>query len=163
MTHPYRGFTFIEMIIVITLSAIVVAAATSILGGTFRSHQLQEEMQALDSETHLAISRMEREIRSISSTASDGLLKTIPNSEITFMLSGQTVSYKLQGKTLLRNGIPIADNITNLEFSYQDTNFDTISPATNQADIRHVTIKITFQLNQTELSLNTTVAPRNFV
>jgi prepilin-type N-terminal cleavage/methylation domain-containing protein len=142
-----RGFTLIELVMVIALLAIITKIASVILSQGLGGYIAAKNITEADWQARLAMSRMTREIRMIRS-ANDFTLRTA--SELAFVdLNGTSIDYKLAGTSLMRNSQILADNISNLIFSYYDKNGNAASSTGATAYIQ-----IQFTLLQTQANFN---------
>jgi len=102
---------------------------------------------------------MTRELREVPSAAD--LVSIAPTTQITFRdFGGTQIQYALNGTTLERNAVPLADGITALGFSYLD---DTQSSTNNPNNVRYITVQFTVVQGGTNMSFRATVNPRNLL
>lgn len=154
-TNKHKGFTLIEMIIVISVMGIVSNVAALILYQAIRATSLQYTLSEVQSQARTALTRMVKELHTIRSNDTiviDNL--TGPSTQITFTdMDNTTITYSLDetNRLLLREQNipgetslgeqPLADSVTTLEFLYFDE--DGEETYTN-TDIHYIKIKLTF-------------------
>ena len=112
-----RGFTLIEMIITIVLLSIIAVMSSVILQQGYKSYIVSKNSISADWHGRLALERMARDIRAIYSA---GMITTATATQLTFNEPGDTatVTYKLDGSTLMRNNQPLATGVKKLTFTY---------------------------------------------
>lgn len=150
-----KGFSLIELIIVIVLLGIIAGVGSQLMAAGFRSYFLGRDLTAADWQGRLALERMTREIREIPSSVD---LTTMAANQIGFNdMSGNAVSYSL-GASLLRNIQPLADNVTALNFTYLDGNGAATAVA---ADVRFISIGVDISRGGASMTLRTMVHARS--
>lgn len=119
-----RGFTFIEVVIVIVILSIVSSITIYFLAGSVKTYVVMVNQKRLSDEARLALERMCRDIRDargILAPASGTSGNTIifQRSHSTFGdLAGETISFRLNGTTLEKvktspgTTIPLASNVS---------------------------------------------------
>lgn len=119
-----RGFTFIEVVIVIVILSIVSSITIYFLAGSVKTFAMMVNQKSLSDEARLALERMCRDIRDargILAPASGTSGNTIifQRSHATFGdLAGETISFRLNGtnlekvKTSPGTTIPLASNVS---------------------------------------------------
>ncbi|OPY70626.1 MAG: hypothetical protein A4E57_00470 [Syntrophorhabdaceae bacterium PtaU1.Bin034] len=110
-----KGFTLVEVIIVIVVLGIVTALAAPLLVQAVRSYTIESDILSADAQGQMAMERMAREIRLIKPAD----ITTFTSGTFAFILDGVPVSYARDGQNrLMRNSDPLASNITSLSFAY---------------------------------------------
>ena len=157
----YRGFTLIEMIMVIVLTGIIAALGSRMLVAGFNSYQTSKNLIQAQWQGTIAMERLSRDLRTIRSASAADLTLT-PATQITFTdTSANVVSYTLSGTTLMRNGQPLADGINSLNFSYIAS--DGKTTAATAAQTHYVVVDIAVSIFGSNYSARTTVHPRAFL
>jgi len=155
-----NGFTLIELMAGILISAIIMAGLYSVLFSQQKAFSAQEQVAEMNQNIRAALDLMTREIRlagyKTSTSTFDGIA-TATSESIRILADlnqdgdtaddNEDISYTYNAGALqiCRNGVglPVADNITSLSLQYT-LNDGTVTPApANLADIRKVTVSIT--------------------
>jgi prepilin-type N-terminal cleavage/methylation domain-containing protein len=168
-----RGFSLVEMVLVIVLTGIVFAIGGTVLNEGFRSYFTARDITDADWQPRIAMERMAREIRAVrSATAVD--LAITPATQIQFFDSdgGGVCFYRdIATNRLMRSADgpgaacpttppqPLADNVTTMTFSYWDN--AGASTATVTA-VYYVTVQIGISAGDYVGTFRTNVKPRNF-
>ena len=156
-----RGFTLIELVLVIVIAAIIGSIGARILSGGFSAYLTGKDLMEVQWQGNLALERLGRDLRNIrSATVAD--LTIAPANAISFTTTdGGVVSYTLNGNTLQRNSDALADDITNLAFTYLANDGQTTATSANEVYYIIVTLNTSSQnINQT---ISTVIHPRNFL
>jgi prepilin-type N-terminal cleavage/methylation domain-containing protein len=156
-----RGFTLIEIIVVIIILSIVAAITIHFLVDSLRIYTMTVNQKTLFDEGKLAMERMCRDIRDargITSPASGGL-----GNSITFMrnnataqdIAGENITFRLTGNTLEK--VKASPSVTSSMASNVST-FTVTRGATND----EITLMLTLSLASGEkMTLQTKVYPKN--
>ncbi|MDP3704837.1 MAG: prepilin-type N-terminal cleavage/methylation domain-containing protein [Legionellaceae bacterium] len=134
-----KGFTLIELILVIVLVAILGATSSLILSQTFKAYFTGKKIADLAVRTNIASDNVIRELKSAES------LTALGATTLTFInQQGQTVVIDLSGTTLRRNvdatGAQIlCTQVTNLSFGFFDQTYAVTAVAAN---VRFITMEI---------------------
>jgi len=135
-----RGFTIIELIIVIVLVGFLSTIAAQMISSNFSAYFEGKTITNLTNKTNIAADNLMRELKSAQSVSA------IATTGLTFVnQSGNTIVVALSGTNLTRsvNGAtaePLCDEVTSLTLSYFDQNFAaTITPAS----VSFVTVNMT--------------------
>ncbi len=156
-----KGFSLIELIVVIVIIGIFTAIGSQILSKAFSGYFDNKYLIEADWQARLALERMQRDIRAIRSPAD---ITTAGASNLVFIdTSGNTITYSLSGTSLDRQTNAstvqvLADGIQSLTFSYYDENDAVTGTAAN---VRYITISLHVTLNNTNFTVMTSVYPRN--
>lgn len=156
----HKGFTLIELVIVIVLLGIVVAGSSELMVQGFRAYHAGVEQVFAHWQARVALERMARDIRGVKSS---GDIATSTSSTFSFTdVNGDVITYFQQGSQLKRNTAStsqvLADNINGLTFTYYNDNG---ASTTTKADIRYVKIALQVGASGSQFNLTTTVYPWN--
>ena len=166
-----RGFTLIEMVVVITILGIIGTIAANVIRSGFSAYYTGQDISHADWQGKVALERITREVHEARDRASLVGNLTAPDTQLVFTdIYGTTVSYQLVGATLMRQATPaviaqpLADNIavSGLAFTYH-TNSGVVVTAT-AASVDYITVALTVAtpgLN-TPKAYRATVRPRAF-
>lgn len=152
--------SLVELILVIVLLAIIAGFGSTLLSGGFDAYFSERDTADAVWQGRLALARLDRDLRTVRSpTPSD--LTMSPATQISFVnTAGNTVSYALSGTTLTRNGQPLADGISNLNFTYIAS--DGSTTAASAAAVYYIAASFTVIQNGVSLDRRTLMHPRNF-
>jgi type IV pilus assembly protein PilW len=181
-----NGFTLIELMAGILISAIILAGLYSVLFSQQKAFSAQEQVAEMNQNIRAALDLMTREIRlagyKTSTSTFDGIA-TATSESIRILADlnqdgdtaddNEDVSYTYNAGALqiCRNGVglPVADNITNLSLQYTLKDGTVTSAPANLADIRKVNISITARTSHPDqgtgmyrsITLTSDITPRN--
>lgn len=160
-----RGFTLIELIIVVVILAVIAGITVNIIYNASDAWQFIKLRKDISQQTRVAMERMVRQIRLIRNSqsvliANNRTISFYDNSGITvtFLWSGN------QGDSLFQGSNPLAENVSNFNLEYRDIN-DTLlnppilSPTTN---IWRIIIDLTLTKEGQSITLRSEVHPMNF-
>lgn len=166
-----KGLTLVELMIVLVLSLLLMAAVYMTYQIQHSTSQVQHEVAGIQQDLRAVLDIMAVDIRlagcdpTLNSTAGITAAQTGPTS-LTFSMDlnedGDTddtnpdeqVAFSLSGTDLLRNGVALASNVTTFGFVYYNENNTQITPtggggsfflASEADDIRDVEINIQVQ------------------
>lgn len=152
------GFTLVEMVMVIVITGLVASLGGLLLHHGVRAYFLSREQAEIDWQGRLALERMLRDLRRLRSTTPADLVMN-PSNRVTFVdVDNQTISYVLSGGTLLRNGKPLADGVSALDFLYLKS--DGRSVAGNASQVFYISASFTLTQGGSSSTLRGTVFPR---
>lgn len=115
-----KGFTLIELILVMIIVGIVVAGSSNLLAQGFKSFIATKDIINANRQDIIALESITRDLRMIRSNSD---ITTASNTSIAFNdTTGNTINYNLNGATIERNSQPLADGLPDLSFAYYDTN-----------------------------------------
>jgi type IV pilus assembly protein PilW len=183
---PNGGFTLIELMASVLISGIILAGLYCVFHSQQVAFSAQEQVAEMNQNIRAALDLMSREIRLAGYKKSGSTFNGIATATATSIqvladlnqdgiTSGTdeniTYSYDASTKQICRNGVgvPIADNITSLSFSYTLANGSVTSAPASPADIRKVTIAITARTSNPDqgtgvyrtITLTSDITPRN--
>jgi len=148
-----QGFTLIELIIVIAISGIIIAGSSMLLFQGINAYNAGKTEINSSWQATLAIERITRDLRAISSTAN--ILTASSGELITRDINGTTIDYKVVSSQLLRNTQVLANNIPSITFSYYDAN-GTVTASVSA--IRYIGISLNVIYSQVTTNFSTMVA-----
>ncbi|HAZ09750.1 MAG TPA: hypothetical protein DCY56_01400 [Candidatus Omnitrophica bacterium] len=162
-----KGFTLIEVIIVITIVGIVSVIIGSMLLGVVKAWTFKLNRNDILWDGRLAMDRMTREIRTIKNSTS---VTTASAAQFRFTDTGnKDITYSLSSTNLNRteNGTAnlLAADVSALTFTYYNSSDAVIpSPAVSPSatDIRRVRINLTLTKNGENVYLQSDASTKNF-
>lgn len=151
-----KGFTLVELLIVVVIAGIIFALASPLLQTGFNAFFTQQNLSDADWQGRLATERMSRDLRAIP-TASN--ISTADSNQLSYVdSSSNIVNYQLSGTNLTLNGDVLARGINSLTFTYYDANGAVTGLIAN---IRYIGIDLNITQNNTNTTLSTLVNLRN--
>ncbi|MBI5912080.1 MAG: prepilin-type N-terminal cleavage/methylation domain-containing protein [Betaproteobacteria bacterium] len=156
------GFSLIELIVVTVVLGIVASMGAIVVRDGMLGYLRGREITSADWQGRLALERITRELRDIASPNYSNIAATSCNSS-TFAYSdigAVPISYTQSTTTLLRNGQPLADNVTGLRFYCLQSNGQTYS--TIPSAVYYVTVSMIVATANTSATYRSTVKPRSF-
>lgn len=159
MKHK-NGFTLVELIIVITIMAVLSVIALPMLHAGFNSYFTQRDLNDADWQGRLALSRMTRDLQNIPNT---GDITTASSTQLTFVdNTNTTVTYTIPvtSTNLQRNGLNLAQGVSALTFGYFDKNG---AIAASTSAIRYIAVTLNITRNNTNITMQTVIYLRNLV
>ena len=162
-----RGFTLVELVIVITIVGIISVVIGSMLLGTVKAWTFKFNRNDSLWDGRIALDRMTREIRAIKNTTS---VTTASAAQFRFIDAGnKDITYSMSSTNLNRteNGTAnlLAENVSSLAFTYYDTNGNTIATPTvspSATNIRRIRISLTLTKNGENVYLRSDASTKNF-
>jgi prepilin-type N-terminal cleavage/methylation domain-containing protein len=147
-----RGFTLIELVIVILVTGIIAAGASNLLYKGFLAYIEGKNISNVQYQSQLALMRMGIDLRNIRSSSD---ITTATSSQLTFVdINGSTVSYSLSGGQLLRNSVALAPSVTSLSFTYYTSAGAATSTLTS---IRYIVVTAVFASGNVSYGYSTTI------
>lgn len=152
------GFTLVELLAAILISGIVLAGIYSVFISQQKAFSIQDRIAEMNQNSRSAMDLMTRQIRLAGykpATASFSGIVTAQGNTLRILADlnqdgnttgdGEDVTYSYNADTrqILRNAVPIAENITSLNFVYTLTDGTTTATPASLADIRKVAISVT--------------------
>ena len=128
-----KGFSLIELIMVIVVVGIISVAVAPIFFGGFQAFFTAKNFSGMNAQAELAMDRLAREIRGVD-PSQDLDSATLPTaSQLKFRLYNGTaqaawVTYTLSGTNLMRNTDTLATGISSLAFSYYKPDGTALTP-----------------------------------
>ena len=151
-----RGFSLIEMILVIVIVGIISIVGAQIMGAGFQSYFTGRDSLGVDAQARLALERMTRELRTVRPATG---LTMVPATEVTFTdVDGTAVRYYINAGDLMRNTQVLAGGVSGLGFVYTGS-----SGAVTAIPAQVFYIGVQFTATQGGISgaYRATVSPRN--
>jgi prepilin-type N-terminal cleavage/methylation domain-containing protein len=153
-----KGFTLIEIILVIALLAIISAVAVKFYVQQLVAVQTAQNTSDALWQARLAMQRMVTDIGYIQSTSA---ITTNTSTNLVFTdVTGSSFNYQLSGSSLLCNSQVLANGVNSLTFTYYDK---TGAVTATVANIRYIQIALTITKNNTNFSLTTSVYLRELI
>lgn len=159
-----RGFSLVELVVVIMLMGILFSAGAVLLGKVFTSYFTARDITDAQWQGLVALERMTRELRLVrSATAADLAIST--STQIAFTdINGDAIAYLLNGTALTRSSggasLALANKISALNFFYLQGNGQTT--AATAANVSYITVRIRVVDGDYDETLRATVQPRAF-
>ena len=158
------GFSLVELVVVIVVLGIVASMGAVLVRDGLLGYLRGREITSADWQGRLALERITRELRTI---AWPNYANIAANScaSSTFSFSDQTatpISYTQNATTLLRNGQPLADNlsgVTGLVFYCLQSD---VQATTTLSAVYYVTVSMVISTANTSAAYRGTVKPRSF-
>ena len=156
------GFSLIELIVVIVVLGIVASMGAVVVRDGMLGYLRGREITSADWQGRLALERMTRELREIAAPNFSNVAATsCDSSTFTFSdIDAVPISYTQSTSTLLRNGQPLADNVTGLRFYCLQNDGQTYS--TVPSAVYYVTVSMIVSTANTSAAYRSTVRPRSF-
>ena len=153
----HKGFSLLELIIVMVILSIVAAMGSRIIQAGFNSYFTNENVTTANVQARLALERMTRDIHAINSQAS---ITTASASQLVFTdVNGVSITYQKTGTQLMRNAQVLSDGVNSLSFSYLDRNAAVTAVLTN---IRYVTVTLNITSGNVNYTMRTTINTMNY-
>lgn len=148
MNKLIAGFTLIELILVMVILGIVAASSSTFLLQAYQTSHLAPDLIEVDNAARSAIMTLQRELQNIRSNTSSDLSSTQSNS-ITFNdTSNNTVTYTLNGTTIMRNGFTFLEQVSAFTLTYLDA--------------QGATTNTVSQMRYVQFSITNTIPDRNY-
>jgi prepilin-type N-terminal cleavage/methylation domain-containing protein len=151
-----KGFSLIEMVIVLAITAVVVTLAAVIYRAGFTNYTTAVNATKLSTQATLAMDRLSKELKkAISFTAMN-------NTNVSFAtVDGSSLSYSWTSPTLTRTGSSaqtVNNKVTDFSLSYYQANFNTAITLTS---VQAITITMTLSNGSERVPLINTVYLNN--
>ena len=155
--RKHRGFTLVELVLVIIIMSIITAITTPLLQEGFNAYFTSQSLTDADWQSRIAFSRINKELRTIPFPAS---ITTASPTQLVFTdANSNSVTYQLTGSSLMRNSNVLADGVNSLTFGYYDRNGATTATIAN---IRYISMTLNITQSSANLTIKTVIYPRNF-
>ncbi|KTD82578.1 prepilin-type N-terminal cleavage/methylation domain-containing protein [Legionella waltersii] len=139
-----KGFTLIEMVIVMVITGIIVAITATMLNTSFINYFTSVHYSSLSTQGAIAMMRISKELQQATR------FSVINPTSVTFTtVGGTSISYSWSTPILTRTGSAartLSDDVTNFSLNYYQSNFSTTATA---SAVRAVTVSMTLS-NGTE-------------
>ncbi len=161
---PAAGFSLVELIVVILVLGIVAGMGAVVVRDGMLGYLRGREITGADWQGRLALERIARELRDIAPSAGGvNNISATSCGSAAFAFSdinSTAVSYTQSAATLLRNGQPLADNVSALRFYCLQSDGQTAT--TTPSAVYYVTVSMVVATPNTNATYRTTVKPRAF-
>ena len=151
------GFSLVELIVVIVVLGIVASMGAVVVRDGMLGYLRGREITSADWQGRLALERITRELRDAAAIAAG----SCDSSTFAFSdIDAVPISYTQSTTTLLRNGQPLADNVTGLRFYCLQNDGQTYS--TVPSAVYYITVSMIVSTTNTSAAYRSTVKPRSF-
>lgn len=155
-----RGFTMVELVIVIVLVGVIAMTASILIGQAAKTYQSSDNYSAISNQGRLALEMMAREIRLLRSPADITSSCAAATTALNFTdTNGTPVTYSFAGSTLSAGGVPLADNLTAFTITYYDKSN---SPTNICGSAWSIAVSLTAAQGSDSLTMRTRIHPRSF-
>lgn len=158
-----KGFSLVEMILVMTVMTAIAVASASIFQPILDSWALGQTQAETADTVGYAITRMKNEMTQIHD---EGCVITATSTRFRFMDDAYLdIDYKISGGNLMRGTNVLVRNVQSITFTYYGSNNAVIATPTvspSQTNIWAIKISISIMKNGQRKTIETTVHPRNF-
>ena len=152
-----QGFTLVELILTMVLLGIIVVVTGILMGRSLDAYKLVSTRTETVHEARFALVRLQKELEQ------ERQVTTASPQQVVFLDPTATqIDIHLTGTTIYRGSDILAENVSNLLFTYYRDNGNTTSSA---AQVRRIHIDMTVRADATSgsLQLRTDVFPRIFM
>ena len=157
------GFSLIELIVVIVVLGIVASMGAVVVRDGMLGYLRGREITSADWQGRLALERISRELRDIAPSVVANNIAATSCGSTAFAFSdinAAPISYTRSANSLLRNGQPLADNVTGLRFYCLQNDGQTYT--TTPSAVYYITVSMVVATTNTSATYRTTVKPRSF-
>ena len=159
----YKGFTLLEIVLVIIIITIIAAGSAQLLVQGFRAYFSGQNFINAEWQGRVALERMVRDLRAVRSSAD---ITSASSTAITFNdIDGQTITYQLSGSQLMcntqNNNQPLAEGINSLNFAYYNSAGSNLGTSPVIASIRYIVITLNVTFGGTNSTVQIGVYPWN--
>jgi prepilin-type N-terminal cleavage/methylation domain-containing protein len=161
------GFSLIELIVVVVVLGIVASMGAVVVRDGMLGYLNGREITSADWQARLALERIARDLRNVAAPGSSNIAagacgtSTFTFSDITATPISYTLATVVQGySSVLRNGQPLADNVTGLQFYCLQGDGQTYT--TTPSAVYYISVSMPVATTNTSAFYRTTVKPRSF-
>ena len=157
------GFSLVELIVVVVVLGIVASMGAVVIRDGLLGYLRGREITSADWQGRLALGRISRELRDIAPSVVANNIAATSCGSTAFVFSdinAAPISYTQSATTLLRNGQPLADNVTGLRFYCLKS--DGQAYTTMPSAVYYVTVSMIVSTENTSATYRSTVKPRSF-
>jgi len=162
-TSLEKGFTLIELIVVIVITSIIAGVvARFLVFGVETYHFVDERKRALH-EARLALHLMNSEFRQVRDPKGLYIARQDKLQFINYF--NQVNTYQFSNNRLLKNGFTIAESVTSFSFSYlksDGTYLQTPVSADSLTYVWNIEANYTIQMGEQSVPFHLIVHPRNY-
>jgi prepilin-type N-terminal cleavage/methylation domain-containing protein len=160
--HEY-GFTLIELVIVIVVSAILIVATLPLFRSSISAFVTTKDVKQKLQSARIAIARLTAELQRVES-GQDIISGTA--TDITFWAPdlglSTNLAYTFSENTIYRNGTKFIDNVNSVSIKYyEDDGTEKTPPVMYDSSIWRIEIVIGITVGNKVMYLNSQVSPRN--
>jgi prepilin-type N-terminal cleavage/methylation domain-containing protein len=155
------GFSLVELIVVIVVLGIIASMGAIVVRDGMLGWLRGREINSADWQGRLALERITRELRNVAAIVPGSCDNS--TSPFTFAYSdinAAQISYTLSTTTLLRNGQPLADNVSGLHFYCLQSNGQTYT--TTPSAVYYITVSMVVSTANTSATYRSTIKPSSF-
>jgi prepilin-type N-terminal cleavage/methylation domain-containing protein len=155
------GFSLVELIVVIVVLGVVASMGAVAVRDGILGYLRGREITSADWQGRLALERITRDLRDAEEIAAGSCANSTPPFTFAYSdINAAPISYTQSTTTLLRNGQPLADNVTGLRFYCLQSDGQTYT--TTPAAVYYVTVSMIVSTANTNATYRSTVKPRSF-
>jgi prepilin-type N-terminal cleavage/methylation domain-containing protein len=156
---PQPGFSLVEMIVVIVVLGIVASMGALVVRDGMLGYLRGREITSADWQGRLALERITRELRDIAAPNASNIAACGGSTFAFSDINALPISYTLGTNTLLRNGQPLADNVSGLNFTCLTS---AVQATATLTDVYYVSVSMVVSTANTSATYRSTVKPRSF-
>ncbi len=158
-----KGFTLIELVVTIVVTAILAGAVSHFLLFSWRTYSFVDSRKRTLHEARLALQIMNREFRQIQNPEGLAVAKA---TELKFTdYDGNVNDFVYSDNAITKNGYTIADDVTAFEFRYLKTDGHYLPvpvPADSLSYVWNIEANYTIEMSGQSVPFHLLVHPRNF-
>lgn len=154
-----RGFTLVELVAVIVVLGIVASMGAIVMRDGMLGYLRGQEITRADWQGRLALERITRELRDVAAPNYSNIASCGTTAFAFSDITATAINYTQSGNTLLRNGLPLASNVSGLRFYCLQSD---VQATTTLANVYYVTVSMVVSTANTSATYRDTVKPRNF-
>jgi len=151
-----HGFTLVELVVTITVVAVIAAMGTGLLVEVGRAYSISKTASGAYADAHHALERVRLELAGLTAPTD---ISSMGATSITFTAWGSPTTYSLSGGTLRRDGQALATGCSKFELTYYQSDG---SIAAAPAAVRRIAVEIAITRRGRTAQLRTEVFPRSF-